>query len=154
MKRLVICLSILLCLATPAVAEEFLGVTVIPDGAVMEKTKTRLVFKTQLNHAQALKFYEDALKGLEDIKFREWKEETYIEDDGNRPWHSVIISKVPQEGTTVTISKDSWTWIIGTLILRFIGVFVVLLILFLAMAVSGGLIARMVKKNEAKTAAT
>jgi hypothetical protein len=154
MKRFFISLAILLCLASPSRADQFLGVVVIPDGTVMEKTKNRLVFKTQLDHAQALKFYEDVLKDAEDVKFREWKDETYIEDDGNRPWHSVIISKVPENGTTVIISKDSWTWIIGTLILRFIGVFVVLLILFLGMAISGGLISRMVKKDQAKTAAT
>jgi hypothetical protein len=154
MKRFAISLAILLCLAPPSLADEFLGVAVIPDGTVMEKTKNRLVFKTQLNHAQALKFYQDALKGLEDIKFREWKEDTYIEDDGNRPWHSIAISKEEEKGTTVVISKDSWTWIIGTLILRFIGVFVVLLILFLGMGASGAIISRMVKKNETKAAAT
>jgi hypothetical protein len=154
MKRFAISLAILLCLASPCLADKFLGVVVIPDATVVEKTKKQVVFKTKLNYEQALKFYQDALKGLEDIKVRDWSDQIYIEDDGNRPWHSISISKVGENGTTVIISKDSWTWIIGTLILRFVGVFVVLLVLFLAMALSGALISRMVKKDEAKTAAT
>jgi hypothetical protein len=154
MKRFAIPLAILLCLAPPCLADEFLGVAVIPDGKIIEKTKQRLVFKTPLDHAQAFKFYQEAFKGLEDIKFREWKDETYIEDDGSRPWHSVTISKAEGKETTVVISKDSWTWIIGTLILRYIGVFVVLLILFLGMAVSGAIISRVVKRDEAKSTAT
>jgi len=41
--------------------------------------------------------------------------------------------------------KDNWTWIMGTLLLRFIGVFIVLLVLFLALSVSGAIISRIVK---------
>jgi Na+-transporting methylmalonyl-CoA/oxaloacetate decarboxylase gamma subunit len=46
--------------------------------------------------------------------------------------------------------KDNWTWIIGTLVLRFIGVFVVLLFLRVGMYISGTIISRTVKKLEAK----
>jgi len=46
--------------------------------------------------------------------------------------------------------KDRWTWIIGTLVLRYIGVFVVLLFLLLGMIVSGAIISRSVKRREAK----
>jgi hypothetical protein len=154
MKRFIISLVIMLCMAPPCLADEFLGVTVMPDATILKKTKNQLEFKTPLDHDQALQFYRDAFKGLEDIKFRNWRDQTYIEDDGNRPWHSVTISKEQEKGTIVTISKDSWTWIIGTLILRFVGVFVVLLVLFLGMALSGALISRMVKKAEKSAAAT
>ena len=106
--------------------------------------------KTDLSHDEALSFYKEALKGSKDIKFREWKDQSYIEDDGNRAWHSITISKGGEGETTVIITKDNWTWIIGTLVLRFVGVFVVLLFLLLGMTVSGAIISRSVKKVEAK----
>ena len=87
---------------------------------------------------------------MEDIKFRDWKKATYIEDDGNLAWHSITISKDDKQATTVVIMKDSWTWIMGTLILRYIGVFVVLLFLLIGMSLSGAIISRSVKKSEEK----
>jgi hypothetical protein len=48
--------------------------------------------------------------------------------------------------------KDRWTWIIGTLVLRYIGVFVVLCFLLIGMTVSGAIISRLVKRREAKKA--
>jgi hypothetical protein len=111
-----------------------------------------LEIETHMTHDQVLSFYKEALKKEEDVKFRDWKDQTYIEDDGNRRWHSINISKGDQQETTVTIMKDNWTWIVGTLILRFVGVFFVLLVLFLGMAASGGLISRIIKKSEAKKA--
>jgi hypothetical protein len=90
------------------------------------------------------------LKGLHDIKFRDWKNATYIEDDGNRPWHSITISKMGANESTVSIVKDNWTWIIGTLVLRYVGVFMVLMVLFLGMFVSGKIISKSVESMEAK----
>jgi hypothetical protein len=46
--------------------------------------------------------------------------------------------------------KDNWTWIIGTLILRYIGVFVVLIVLLIGMSVSGAIISRSVGKVDPK----
>jgi len=46
--------------------------------------------------------------------------------------------------------KDNWTWIIGTLVLRYIGVFMVLLFLFLGMTISGAIISRSIERMEAK----
>lgn len=142
---------LLFCLPHLSIAEEFLGAPVIPQGKTLQRNKTRLEIKTDLSHDDALKFYKNALKGEEDIKYREWKDATYIEDDGKREWHSITISK-GDETATVIIAKDSWTWIMGTLFLRYIGVFVVLLILFLGMNVSGNIISRMIKKIEMKKA--
>jgi len=48
--------------------------------------------------------------------------------------------------------KDNWTWIIGTLLLRYIGVFVVLMVLFLGMSASGKIIFSYMKKIEEKKA--
>jgi hypothetical protein len=134
-------------------AEEFLGVPLIGNGKTLLKTKSRLEMESPLSHDEIVKFYETALKDLKDIKFRNWPDATYIEDDSNNPWHSITISKTQEKGmTSIVIMKDNWTWIIGTLILRFIGVFVVLLVLFAGMSIAGTAISRSIKKMEAKKA--
>lgn len=46
--------------------------------------------------------------------------------------------------------KDNWTWIIGTLVLRYIGVFIVLIVLLFGMTISGAIISRSIKKIDAK----
>ncbi len=134
-------------------AREFLGAPVIPQGQTIEKTATRLKLSTGLSHDDVLAFYRNALKGYENIRFREWEDTTYIEDDGSRDWHSITISKGNPKETTVIIAKDSWTWIMGTLLLRFVGVFVVLLVVFLGMSLSGSIISRSVKRIEARNTA-
>ena len=132
-------------------AEDFLGVPVLPDAQTVSSVNGSLEYKTGLSHDEVLAFYREELKSMEDIKYRDWEDVTYIEDDGNRPWHSITISKGNnQKETTVIISKDSWTWIIGTLILRFIGVFFVLLVLFAGMKVYGIILKNIVKTEAAK----
>jgi len=138
----------------PLGAEDFLGAPVLPQGEETIKTDARLELKTTLSHDQVVAFYREALKGFQDIKFREWEDATYIEDDGKLEWHSITISKGDEKETTVTIVKDNWTWIIGTLILRYIGVFVVLMILFLGMSISGRIISAIVRKMEAEKTGT
>ena len=134
-------------------ADDFLGAPMVEGGKIVNKTKSRLEMTTPMTHDQVLQFYRDTLKKQKDIKFRDWEDATYIEDDGALKWHSVTISKRPQNSETqIFIVKDNWTWIIGTLILRFIAVFVVLLVLFLGMNVSGKIISNMVKKAEARKA--
>ncbi len=133
-------------------AEDFLGAPLVPGGEIIEKTETRLILKTGLSHAEALAFYQKVMKDSKDMKFRDWKDATHIEDHGKRAWHSITISKEDQEGTTIVVMKDRWTWIIGTLVLRYIGVFVVLLVLLIGMTVSGTIISRSVKRREAKKA--
>ena len=136
--------------AAPSGAEDFLGAPLFPAGKTVLKTESRLEMIAGFSHDEILRFYEEALKDHRDIKVRDWKDETYIEDDGNLPWHSITISKRYSGGTTVVIVKDNWTWIIGTLILRYIGVFVVLLCLLLGMSLSGAIISRAVKKSKGK----
>ena len=145
----------LLFLFLPAIlfAEDFLNAPVIPDSRTVKKEKKRLEYIADLSHDEVLSFYREKLEPLEDIKYRDWKDSTYIEDDGKKPWHSITISKEKSdEGTTVVIAKDSWTWIIGTLILRYVAVFVVLLVLFAGMTISGRIISSTVKRAEAKKA--
>jgi len=145
-------LYLILFLILPAYssAEDFLGVPVIPNGKTILETDTRLEFKTDMSHNEVVEFYKKAFNDLPDIKFREWPDDTYIEDDGKLLWHSVTISKGREKGTTVVIVKDNWTWIIGTLFLRFIGVFVVLIILLIGMSISGAIISRSVGKEGGK----
>ena len=143
----------LLFLFLPAIlfAEDFLTAPVIPDSQTVKKDKKRLEFIADLSHDEILSFYREKLESLEDIKYRDWKDSTYIEDDGKKPWHSITISKEKSdEGTTVVIAKDSWTWIMGTLVLRYIGVFAVLTILFCGIAVSSKIISLTVKMRGAR----
>lgn len=153
-KNLLLLFLFIILIPGFSVAEEFLDAPVLPDAVTIQKTDTRLEFKTTMTHEEVLGFYKDVLKGFKDIKFREWKEATYIEDDGKLKWHSITISKEGGKETTVLIIKDNWTWIIGTLILRYIGVFVVLLVLFLAMSLSGAIISRAIGKAQAKNQPT
>ena len=100
-----------------------------------------------VSHDEAVEFYQKALEEYQDIKFRNWKDATYIEDDGSLKWHSITISKLDTAGAKIIIVKDNWTWIIGTLILRFVGVFVVLLVLMIGMYFSGAIISRFFKED-------
>ena len=151
MNRLFFLILVFLILH-PAItgAEDFLGAPLIPNGKVNLKTETRLEMDSPLPHDETLGFYKNALKGHRDIKFRDWKNATYIEDDGNLSWHSITISKDGKDGTAIVIVKDNWTWILGTLVLRYIGVFMVLLSLLIGMSISGAIISRLVKKMETK----
>ena len=126
-------------------AENFMGAPVIPEGTIIAKSDSKLELQTELTHNDALDYYKETLKGLSDIKYRDWKDSTYIEDDGNRAWHSITIYK-EGERARVIIVKDSWTWIIGTLVLRYIGVFIVLMLLLVGMTVSGKIISTLAKR--------
>lgn len=151
MKRYILTL-LFIVLPTISYSADFLGVPILPNSQTVEKKDSRFEYKTGLSHDDVVSFYRKKLKSLHDIKYREWKDSTYIEDDGNRPWHSIMISKHgPGKETTVVITKDNWTWIIGTLVLRFVGVFIVLLVLYIAMSISGKLISRSLKKVETKS---
>ena len=140
-------MSCSIVLSSSAFAEDFLGAPV-PNGKVSLQTDARLEMTTPLTHNKIVKFYEEALKENEDIKFRNWADATYIEDDGKLKWHSITISK-NKTPTSIIIVEDNWTWIIGTLVLRYIAVFAVLMILLLAMSLSGKVISSLLQKAEA-----
>lgn len=104
-------------------------------------------------YEKVVDFYRKAFEGQKDIKFWDRVDETYVEDHSNRPWHSVTITKLDKRSTSVVILKDNWTWAIGTLVIRFIGVFAVLSILYLALSISGTFVSRIVdaKKKPASS---
>ncbi len=143
MKRLLL-LTLAIVAVCPGLlrAEDFLGVPVIPGGKVQVQSDSRLEKLYEMPYADAVKFYEDAFKDTKLIKSWDRGDETYIEDHSNRPWHSVTITKSEKGGTEVVILKDNWTWIVGTLVIRFIGVFCVLGVLFIALSISGAIISR------------
>lgn len=149
-----ICVGLMLLFPAFVSAEDFLGAPIIPQGKETNKTEVRLELVIPLSHEEVVSYYREALKDFSDIKFRDWPDATYIEDDGNMKWHSITISKDAKDGTHIAIVKDNWTWIIGTLVLRYIGVFVVLMILFVGMTVSGKLISGFVRRAELKKAAS
>jgi hypothetical protein len=153
MKKIILITMLLFFLQGSAWADDFLGAPLISDGEILTKTDVRLEMTTSMTHDQVLAFYKEALDGQADIKFRDWKEATYIEDDGKLDWHSITIAKEGEKGTAITIMKDTWSWILGTLTLRFIGVFIVLLFLYLGMIISGSIISRSVARSEAKNKA-
>jgi len=148
MKRYILTAIILFSLLGSAWADDFLGAPLMSEGKIMTKTDARLEMTTSMTHDQALAFYKEAFSSQSDIKFRDWKKATYIEDDGKLAWHSITIAKKGDKGTDITIVKDNWTWILGTLILRFIGVFIVLLFLYLGMIISGKIISRSVARGQ------
>ncbi len=146
MKLLPLCVVMLLLSVTPVLGmERFLEAPVIPQAQVMEKTDSRLVLKSNKKFDEVLAFYKKSLEGLKDIKVRHWPDAVYIEDDGNLPWHSITIYRPKAQGAPgviVKIRKDSWTWILGTLVLRYVGVFAVLVVILICMSVSGKIISR------------
>lgn len=157
MKKYIIALLILLlpCIAyAKDFAASFLNDPILKNAESVEREKGRLTFTTKESHDEVLAFYRKKLKSAENIKYRDWGDATYIEDDGNSPWHSITISKEMSDRgtTTVVIAKDNWTWIMGTLILRYVAVFIVLLVLFVGMKVSGALISSTVNKIGVKKA--
>ncbi|OQY49638.1 MAG: hypothetical protein B6240_02975 [Desulfobacteraceae bacterium 4572_87] len=153
MKKTALLLLMLLMFPVVSNAEDFLSAPVVSQGKENLRTDARLEMKSSLSHDEVVLFYREKLKGLPNIKFRDWEDATYIEDDGARPWHSITISKNEKDGADIVIVKDNWTWIIGTLVLRYIGVFVVLMIVFVGMTVSGKIITSFVSRSDAKKAA-
>lgn len=143
-------LIVALCVLCPTClwAEDFLGAPVLPGGIVVSKTESRLEKTNATSYEDAITFYKEAFKGEKDIKFRDRGGQTIIEDQAERPWHSISVMKPEQgEGVTVVIAKGSWTWawLMSTLVLRFFGVFAVLAVLYLALSISGSILSKTAK---------
>lgn len=88
---------------------------------------------------EIISFYKEELKDKANINWKESgdKRGIVIHDWGNREWHKIEVVDDAKSGVQITINRDSWTWIIGTLVIRFVGVFTVLVILMIALYVSG-----------------
>ncbi|MFH0845436.1 MAG: hypothetical protein V1930_08150 [Pseudomonadota bacterium] len=148
MKKITLLVLLLFSgLSFPAWAKDFLGAPIMPGGRILTSKKAFMEMTYDLPRQEIIKFYKEAMRDQNDVKFKERVDTFTIEDHGRLPWHKILISKKENGKTALTIIKDSWTWIIGTLFIRFVGVFVVLLILYLAMSVSTGIVSRFVGRE-------
>ena len=144
-------LASLVLLSTASRAEDFLGAPVMPGGTTVRAGKKVLEKVYDLPKGQVLDYYKDIFKDSKDIKFRYRGERLDIDEYGNQPWQKITISENEKGQTLVVIEKDSWTWILGTLTIRFVGVFVVLVFLYGAMGVATSLIMRAERVPAKKT---
>jgi len=152
MKKLILLIIILSISWTTALrAEDFLGAPVMPGGKTVVSANDRLENSYDVEYDEAVNFYKLALKAEKYVKFWNRGDATYIEDHLDRPWHSITISSHEKGRTNIVILKDNWTWIIGTLTLRFIGTFAVLTVLYIALSISGAILSRKAKANVPKT---
>jgi hypothetical protein len=154
MKKFLLLLVVVMLLH-PSISrgEDFLGAPLPPGGKVVSKSDSKLEKNYPLTYKEAIKFYEEALKGWEDVKFWDREREVKIEEYNVRPWHSITIEKADGGGTTITVRKDSWTWILGTLIMRWLTVFGILVALFIPLSIVGVISAKIASRKKAKMTA-
>lgn len=131
---------------------QWLGAPIMPDGTKVKEEPSRLITEYNLPYDQVFAWYKEALRQYPDARYRDWEEEMYIEDQGPSKWHAIRISKTGGPKTLVTIQKDSWSWIMATLLIRFTGVFVVLLVLWVALNIAIFIMRKTIKENKAKPA--
>ena len=105
------------------------GAPVMAGGTPVKSDTTTSFIEYNVPFAEVLAWYKDQLKSNPDVKYRDWSDQMYIEDQGGLNWHSIGISKNDGAKTTVKITRDNMTWIMSTLLIRFAGVFLVLCIL-------------------------
>ncbi|MGD9817890.1 MAG: hypothetical protein AB7V04_04230 [Desulfomonilaceae bacterium] len=148
-----VCVMTLLFIAITKLAypsDAFLGVPLIPGATIIHQDNQRLEFNVNTNYDEAVRYYSELFRNLEDLKIKDRGSQTYIEDHSNREWHSVSISKLENDKIKIVILKDNWTWILGTLVLRFVAVFAVLIVLYLAMTLTGAIVSRMVSTHASR----
>lgn len=146
MRKLIALLTLLIAMAaTTAWAKDYLGLPMFDPSVAGKAGEKEFEATYPVAPEKVLEFYKKTLEGEKDIRFREFGGNYVVEDFGSRPWNKIMIAKGDPKQAKTVITQDSWTWIIGMLILRFIGVFVVLVALFIATAIATNLIMRLVK---------
>lgn len=125
----------------------------MPGGVLVKTEDTAVFIDYELPYAKVLEWYKGALGNYKDGRYRDWEDQTYIEDQGGAKWHSIGIFKGGGNKTTVKIVKDNWTWIFSTLVIRFVGVFVVLVMLWLLLSISSIITRKAIAKAEEKAKA-
>jgi hypothetical protein len=126
---------------------------VMPGGTLVKTEDTSILITYNLPYDAVLAWYKKVLENYKDEKYRDWKEQMYIEDQGGAKWHSIGISKGGGTSTTVKIVKDNWTWIFSTLFIRFAGVFIVLCLLWMLLNLSSFIMRKYIIKEEVKAKA-
>jgi hypothetical protein len=151
MKKIMYVMIVLFMLSPLAAwAETFLGAPLPEGGTVISQTDKKVITTYAMPYADVIAFYKEQFKKL-DCKFKNRDNSTFIEEYTALPWHSVWIEKTA-EGTRITVTKDSWMWILGTLTLRFFAVFIVLIGLFIPLSIIGWLVKRAQDKAAAAQA--
>jgi hypothetical protein len=123
---------------------------IMPGGTITKTEDTALFIIYDQPYDKVLTWYKEALKTYIDpkypdvnwTKYRDWKDQMYIEDQGGAKWHSIGISKDGGDKTAVKIVKDNFTWIFSTLLIRFVGVFAVLCILWILLNINSFIMKR------------
>ncbi len=133
--------------------EKIFNAPVMPGGSVVKSEGVAVEVAYDLPYPKVLEWYKNALKGFKDSRYRDWEEQMYIEDQGGESWHSIGIQKGGGDKTTVRIVKDNWTWIFSTLLIRYAGVFVVLILLWILLNISNFVMVRFIVKEEEKAKA-
>ncbi len=131
------------------------GAPIMPGGKVV-KTESGIVYiEYDKPYNEVLAWYREAMKShvdketkVEYAKFRDWEDQMYIEDQGAAKWHSVSISKGTGPKTTLKIVKDNWTWVMSTLLIRYAGVFCVLIILWILLNINSAVMKRVFAKQK------
>ena len=157
MKKPII-LSLIICLTACAAlyANETFDAPIPAGGkslSVEKKGTVRFQYE-QSTFQEVLDFYKKEVAGLPEIKWHDKeKGAVIIYDWANREWHRInILDEGEGGGVLVEIRKDSWTWIIGTLIIRFVGVFIVLIVLMIALIISGKILPLIKEEPQPKKA--
>jgi hypothetical protein len=133
---------------------------VMPGGTIVKSEKKVVYIEYNLPYDQVLTWYKEALKthrdpvyNIEWTKYKDRKDQMYIEEQGSAKWHSIGISKNDGAKTNVTIVQDNWTWIFSTLLIRFAGVFAVLCILWILLNINSYVMKKYFPRDEAKAEA-
>jgi hypothetical protein len=142
MIRIVLILALSIFLAAPGLSAAESFQAPVPDGGKLltpEDSGTVNLLYREVTLKEIIGFYRDNLKDKENIN---WKETAnlrgiVIHDWGNREWHKIEVTEGTESGVQITINRDSWTWVLGTLVIRFVGVFTVLVILMITLYISG-----------------
>ncbi|MBU2549124.1 MAG: hypothetical protein KKB20_11960 [Proteobacteria bacterium] len=137
MKKILTITALIWMLGTPAAgAADFLGAPVMSGGRTISQSERELKTGYGLPAARVADYYHQVFGDAgSSLKIRERGGQVWIEDFEARPWHKIVIESSPAGEAVVTITRDSWTWILTMLVFRFLGVFVVLLVLYLALSI-------------------
>ena len=127
------------------------GAPVMPGGALVKSEDTAIFISYDQPYEKVLEWYKKALENYPDEKYRDWKDQMYIEDQGGAKWHSIGVFKGGGTKTTVKIVKDNWTWILSTLLIRFAGVFFVLVLLWMLLSLSSLIMRKFIVPEEGKS---
>ncbi len=146
-------LPIRLSAAVTPLPEKIFTAPVMPGGTIVKTEDVAVEVAYDLPYDKVLEWYKSALKEYKDGRYRDWEEQMYIEDQGGEKWHSIGIYKDGGDKTTVKIVKDNWTWIFSTLLIRYAGVFIVLILLWILLNISNFIMVKFVVKAEEKAKA-